>query len=272
MGTVYGGKRAVAAGRKGSGRGRRRSRARVRVQESRYGRELIVDETFASFYRPGRASTGSVWDALAAPLLLLPPKRRRSALLLGLGGGSAARVARAIAPEMHIVGVEFDAEVVRVARRELGLDELAIEIVIDDARAYLQRETRRFDIVMEDVFIGSGDDVRKPDWLPTPGHQLAAKRVARGGLLVSNALDEASEVSRVLRSLFPGQLGIAIDEFDNRVFAAGPASLTARALRSEVARCDVLAPTLPALSFRTLSGGPQGAPRPRCQESAARSR
>ncbi len=222
------------------------------MQVSRFGRELIVDETFASFYRPGSASTGSVWDAIAAPLLLLPKRRRRSALLLGLGGGSAARLVRAIAPECHIVGVEYDADVVRVARREFDLDQLGIEIITADARVYLSRETRRFDLVMEDVFVGSGDAVRKPDWLPTPGHQLAAKRVSRGGLLVSNALDEAQEVSRVLRTLFPGQLRIEIRDFDNQVFVAGPATLGARTLRGEVARSPVLAATLPALSFRTL--------------------
>ena len=86
---------------------------------------------------------------------------------------------------------------------------------------------------MEDVFIGTGDGVRKPDWLPTPGHQLAAKRVARGGLLVSNALDEAAEVSRVLHTLFPGQLRIAIEDFDNRVFVAGPETLSPRGWRSK---------------------------------------
>jgi spermidine synthase len=252
MGTVYGGKRATAAkpGRDHKAR-KRAAPARVRVQKSRFGRELIVDETFASFYRPGTASTGSVWDAIAAPLLALPVRRRRSVLLLGLGGGSAARLVRALAPESHIVGVEYDAEVVRVARRELDLDSIGIEIVTDDARAFLGRETRRFDMVIEDVFIGSGDDVHKPDWLPTPGHQLAARRVAPGGLLVSNALDEAADVSRVLHTLFPGQLRITIEDFDNRVFAAGPASLCARSLRSKVAQCEVLAPTLPALSFST---------------------
>ena len=63
------GKRKKASGRK--------PRPRVRVQTSRYGRELIVDETFASFQRPGgEIATGSVWDAIAAPLLALSPARR----------------------------------------------------------------------------------------------------------------------------------------------------------------------------------------------------
>jgi len=53
-----------------------------------------IDGTFASWYEPGRAVTGSVWDALAAPILLLPRARRSRVLILGLGGGSAARIVR----------------------------------------------------------------------------------------------------------------------------------------------------------------------------------
>ena len=46
---------------------------RVHVKDGESGRELIVDGTFASFYRPGSAVTGSVWDAIAAGALALPP-------------------------------------------------------------------------------------------------------------------------------------------------------------------------------------------------------
>ena len=56
------------------------------MRESRWGRELIIDGTLASFFQEGRVDTGSGWDALAAPLLVLPPERRRQILLLGLGG------------------------------------------------------------------------------------------------------------------------------------------------------------------------------------------
>lgn len=222
------------------------------MQESRYGRELIVDETFASFYRPGEASTGSVWDALAAPVLALPEKRRRRVLLLGVGGGSVARIVRAIAPGARIVGVELDREVVRAARRWFDIDELGLELVVDDARAFLERDRRQFDVVIEDVFIGRGDDVRKPDWLPEPGLRLAAARVARGGLLVSNTLDEGPATVRLLGTLFPALVRIDVQDYDNRIVAAGPAGLGARGLRRAVAGCPVLAGSLGALGFRTL--------------------
>jgi len=222
------------------------------VREVRGGRELRVDGTFASLYRPGSPATGSVWDAIAAPVLALPPERRRRVLLLGLGGGSAARVVRAIAPRAEIIGVELDRDVIEAARRSFAIDELGLEIQLADAHAYLERERRHFDVVLEDVFVGAGDKVHKPDWLPHPGHELAARRVARGGLLVSNTLDEAPEVSRVLRGLYPAVVRIDVEDYDNRIFAAGPAALSANALRAEVARSPVLRGTLDKLRFRTV--------------------
>jgi spermidine synthase len=228
------------------------SARRIEVRQVGEDRELLLDGSFASLYRPGSSVTGSVWDAIAAPLLALAPERRSSVLLLGLGGGSAARVVRALAPRAEIVGVELDPEVVRVARRRLDLDELGIEIVIRDAQAFLVSDKRCFDIVLEDVFVGSGDDVYKPDWLPRPGHALAARRVAPGGLLVSNTLDEFPAVAQALGELFPALLRIDVEDYDNRIVVAGPEGLGARKLRRAVARSPVLRDTLPRLSFRTL--------------------
>lgn len=229
---------------------RPKKKARVRVQSDRFGKRLIVDETFASLYRAESPATGCVWDALAAPLLALPPARRRRVLLLGLGGGSAARIVRALAPEARIVGVELDAEVVRLARAHFDLDALDIEVRIEDARAVLRAESGPFDLVVDDIFVGRGDAVRKPDWLPHPGLDLAAGLLARGGLLVTNTLDEAPAVAAVLARRFPGLLRIEVEDYDNRIFVAGPARLDARALRSAVAADPVLAPSLGILRFR----------------------
>ena len=54
----------------------------------------------------------------------MPPARRRRVLILGLGGGSVARVVRALAPRAKIVGVEMNGAVLRAARRHLDLDAL----------------------------------------------------------------------------------------------------------------------------------------------------
>jgi spermidine synthase len=216
-------------------------------------RVLEVDGTFASVWRSGSPATGSVWDALAAPLLALPPARRRAVLVLGLGGGSVARLVRAVAPRARIVGVERDREVLRAARRWFDLDALGLELRCDDARDYLVGERRRFDLIVEDVFVGRGRAARKPGWLPEPGLRLAVGRLTPGGVLVANSLDEAAAVLGRLTALLPHCIELRIEGFDNRIVAASDRALDARRLRRALARDPVLAATLPRLRLRTAA-------------------
>jgi len=232
--------------------GRSRPISRIEVRESIRGRELCVDGTFASLFRPGRVTTGSVWDALAAPLLSLPLGRRRSVLLLGLGAGSAAPLARPLLPGARIVGVERDPEVIRVAREHFGLNALALEVVLADARRFLVEGRSRFDAVLEDVFVGRGASVRKPGWLPEPGLALAARRLSPGGLLATNSLDEGASAARLIRAQLGRPISIEVADYDNRILAAGPVGLSARSLRAAVAAHPILGATLPQLRFRTL--------------------
>jgi spermidine synthase len=231
--------------------------SRVEVRVGRRGRALRINGTFASWYEPGRPGTGSVWDALAAPLLLLPPARRRSVLILGLGGGSAARIVRALAPQAEIVGVELDGQVVRAAREHFDLDDLGIRVVESDAKSYLARTKRQFDAIFEDVFVGSARTIRKPDWLPCPGLGSASKRLARGGLLVSNTIDESAEVAAEMRRLHSATLAIDIEDYDNRIVVGGPSVINGRMLRAAVARDRVLSGTVSRMRFRRLSGLPR---------------
>lgn len=224
---------------------------RVFVRRTRHGLELHVDGTLASVIRPGREATGPVWDALAAPLLALPRRRRPRILLLGLAGGSVARVARALVPDAHIVGVDRDRDVLDVARRDLGLGALGLEIVVDDALAYLRRERRRFDAVIEDLMVGTNRTVRKPEGL-VENYHLVARRVARGGVLVVNTIHEAPQMVRVLESR-PGTLvSLAVRGYYNRILALGPRGLRAALLRPRLAGQPAMARSLPALSLRTL--------------------
>ena len=227
---------------------------RVEVKRIGKGRALRINGTFASWYEPGQQATGSVWDALAAPLLLLPKPRRDRVLILGLGGGSAARVARALAPRARITGVEIDPVVVRAARRWFDLDGLDVEVVQGDARLYLERTRRSFDVILEDVFVGNRQNVRKPDWLPNPGFALAASRLRPGGILVSNAIDEAASVAREMRRLFVSTLQIDIEDYENRVLVGAGFPLSGRNLRAALMRNPTLAGTVQRFKIRKSTG------------------
>jgi len=125
--------------------------------------------------------------------------------------------------------------------------------VLGDARRFVRRERRRFDLVIDDVFVGRGDAVCKPDWLPEPGLDDALRRLRPEGVLVSNTLDEAPEVAAFLRERRPALVAIDVREYDNRILVAAPAGLTGRRLRRAVAASPVLRGTLPHLRFRTLA-------------------
>jgi len=92
--------------------------------------------------------------------------------------------------------------------------------------------------------------VRKPDWLPNPYLALAAKRVAAGGVLVSNSIDEAPVVRSAMRSLYAAPLVLRVRGYDNRIYAGSTRALDARRLRAAIQTDATLASALSKLSMR----------------------
>lgn len=229
------------------------ARRGVRVIRQGGKRVLRVDGTFASTYEPGRVATGSVWDAIACGLLLLPAQRRRDILLLGLGGGSAARIARTLAPDARIVGIELRQEVVDAAREHLDLDALDLEVRIGDARERVREFEDEFDAVLEDVFVGHGRAAYKPEGFPFPALADAKRALRRGGLLATNTLDEAAAIKTAMKSLFPSILEISLADFDNRIYVGRRTPIDARRLRAAIGADPNLAASLDQLRFRGLS-------------------
>ncbi len=229
-----------------------RGAERVRLVVRGKRLELRVDGTYASSWTPGEIATRSVWDALAASVLALPPARRHSVLLLGLGAGSAARIVRALAPAARIVGVEFDRDVVSAARRWFELDALRIDVVIGDAREVVAKLRERFDVVLEDVFIGREATLRKPEGFPLPVLEHAKRLLAPGGIVASNTIDEGPAVRRALTARFPRVVEIAVAEHDNRIYIGGGEGLDAKQLRAQVKASELLGATLPRLKFRNV--------------------
>ena len=218
------------------------------------GLELRVDGTLASYTRHGGKITGPVWWALAAPVLLLPPGRRRI-LLLGLGAGSVARAIRTLSPRAKIVGVERDDEILSLARKHFGLDDLDLEVVCGDALEYLRRNRRTFDLIIDDVFVGTARSVRKPEWLLGEGYDLVRRRLRSGGLLVCNTIHETREVVGALKA-FPGRiLSLDVRGHWNRVVVCGRDLVPARDVRATLAATPALAAVIGELSVRSHRSG-----------------
>ena len=209
-----------------------------------------MDGTLASLHRPGGDVTGVVWWALAAPVVLLPPRSRTRVLVLGLGGGSVARALRALAPEVEIVGVEKDQAVVDAARRHLDLDGLDLEVLTLDARDYLARERRRFDLIVEDLFIGSSRSVRKPDWLLDEGYPAIRQRLRPGGVVSANSIHEMSALVRAMRPFLRPIVSLDVRGYWNRVVVCGRDLPRPREVRRRLALRAALAPVLGRISVR----------------------
>jgi spermidine synthase len=194
--------------------------------------------------------TGVVWWALAAPIVLLPPGRRR-VLLLGLAGGSVARAVRALEPQAEIVGVEHDAEVVRMARQHLGLDRLNVELAMGDALDFLRRDRRRFDLIVEDLFVGASRSVRKPDWLLERGYPLFGSRLRGGGIVVSNTIHEMPGIVRAMRPLGGPVVSLDVRGHWNRIVVCGHGLPAPGRMRRVLGEHAPLAAVLPRLAIRT---------------------
>jgi spermidine synthase len=79
----------------------------------------------------------------------------RDVLMVGLGGGTMPRWLRAHYPEARIVNVEFDPEVVRIAKEYFDfVPDENMEVVIKDARRWLRTTDQRFDLILLDAFHG----------------------------------------------------------------------------------------------------------------------
>jgi spermidine synthase len=191
-----------------------------------------------------------VWWALAAPLVLLPQRRRRRVLMLGLGAGSVATVVRILDPGARIVGVELDRDVVHLARRHFGLDALDVEVVMDDVFHYLRETRARFDLIVEDVFVGGLRTVHKPTGLLDIGYPLIGRRLAPGGLAVSNTIHESPQVVRAMKRLGLAAVSLDVRGHWNRVVVGGRGLPSARAIRSRLAEVSPLVRMLRRVAVR----------------------
>ncbi|MCC6352457.1 MAG: methyltransferase domain-containing protein [Verrucomicrobiae bacterium] len=161
---------------------------RNRVRLKRRGARVELDVAGASFssWHPRLLMTGLAWDAITAGSLLRPGGPPATVLMLGLGGGTVARQLAATSPCTRVTAVELDEGVVAMAREHMGLDRLGVEAVIGDAYEFVERDRRRFDVVIDDLYVTGREDVWRPR--PPDGGLLAQyrRRLAPGGLVLVN--------------------------------------------------------------------------------------
>jgi spermidine synthase len=144
-------------------------------------------------------------------------------LLLGLGAGNVPAILRDQGHDCRIVGVEIDAEMIRLGRHYFGLDaHTRLEVVCADAVTHVQalaQAEARFDLVIVDLFI---DEAVPPGAETTEFLRGLAALLAPGGLLLYNRLlhaERLAELSRTftrkMQQVLPGTYFVRADQ--NRI-------------------------------------------------------
>jgi spermidine synthase len=181
----------------------------VQVVERGGVRRLYLNEGIAvhSVYRPESVLTGGIWDAfLAVPALL--GREPRTLAVLGNAGGTVARAYGVHWPGVEIDGVEIDPDVSEAGRRYLGMGENPRLRVVDaDARPYLRRTGRRYDLVFVDAY----HQPYVPFYLATREFfELVRSRLEPGGLVALNVATVPGD--RRLRDELAGTLAAVFPE------------------------------------------------------------
>jgi spermidine synthase len=100
-------------------------------------------------------SYGTVQKVLEYALQNIELSNIRSVLLLGLGGGSVIRsLRRKFRYKGRIKAVDIDPLMISIARNEFGIGRNSkTEIDCCEASSYVTKETKKFDLVIVDLFI-----------------------------------------------------------------------------------------------------------------------
>ena len=167
----------------------------VFVKESPYSHIEVVklgewlalkpqDNFYHSLYHPRHIMTGNEWDYYClAPVV---QHKSQEVLILGMGGGTSVRQFLHFWPQMHIDALDIDPVVADVATElfEIPKDNPKLNIIIGDARAFLQNNSKKYDFIQIDIFRGG---VFIPFYLATEEFfTLCREDLGENGLIIMN--------------------------------------------------------------------------------------
>ena len=200
---------------------------RIALWKSSLATEFRVAGAIHASYHEKRFLTGLAWDLLAAAALLRPSGKPASILMLGVAGGTALRTLRHLLPEVSLTGIDLDTELIALAEKEMHLGETGAEIIIADAYAWVKKNKRRFDIILDDLYLAGEDDVFRADACDADWLGLLKGTLAPGGILALNLVTgpghraKQSATRKNLAARFPSVRSLHTEESLNEILVAG---------------------------------------------------
>jgi len=199
----------------------------LELWKSEHAAEFRVEGAVHAWWHRERFLTGLAWDLIAASALLHPGGAPRSVLMLGLAGGTSYRVLRHLLPDCELVAVDIDGEIVRLAREHMELNYSQIEVHVADAYQWLAKNRRRFDVVIDDIYLAGKTDVFRPRTWDAGLMTHLRNAIAPDGLLAVNLVTGPghrtmqSHTRSILRDEFSCVRSLTTPDGLNEVLVAG---------------------------------------------------
>ncbi|HSD79934.1 MAG TPA: fused MFS/spermidine synthase [Solirubrobacteraceae bacterium] len=219
--------------------------------------ELNEGQAIHSLFRPGSYLTGNYWDEMLVVPFAGRPSPPRSVAILGNAAGTTARAYGHFFPRARVDGVEIDGALTDVGRRLFDLRGPDLHLHTADARPFLRRSDRRWDLVVVDAY----RQPYIPFYLATREFfELVREHLEPGGMVAINV--GHPESSDALEKVLTATMGavfanVARDPSEdvNTILLGSGAPLSGAALRAAAPRLPVeLRPLAAATAARIAPG------------------
>jgi spermidine synthase len=200
--------------------------------------ELNEGQAIHSEYRPGEWLTGDYWDEMLVLPFAAGHDAPRSVAILGNAAGTTARAYGHFFPRTRVDAVEIDGALTDVGRKLFDLRGPNLHLHTADARPYLRRTGRKFDLIVVDAY----RQPYIPFYLSTREFfALAREHLTPRGMVVINVghPERSDGLEKVLTATMGAELRTVLrdpSESTNTMLVGTEAPVSAAALRRAVPR------------------------------------
>ena len=194
---------------------------RYEVRSAGSSIRLYTNGAFHTQYSPKNLFTGGVWDLLSIPALFTALQSSPEVLMLGVGGGSAIHQLQTLLQPKTITGIELNPVHIEIAKTFFKLKSKNIKLIEADALTWVNRSKKRFDVLIDDLFIDSTADPVRPFKCDEQWINQLDKSVKDKGLLIQNHLKKSDALASatISKRYFQSALLFTTPQYENVVVA-----------------------------------------------------